>query len=518
MMKSVAGGLSLLFAVSGMAGSVFASAPIHNTHVNGVKGDFGLDCLDCHKYVFNEWGAYEMVLDEQVCVACHSPDGAYDGMNDSAIGALNNLPGNYATVSLIYDEDGNLKPGKEKWCLGCHDDGTSVARDVSAPNVAGKSIQGDWQSPAATVDNGFLGIENLVDGNLDTGSISDDAKEMIFDLGSPQDVTHVRINGILDEATYWEVYGSNDLVNWDEILYGSAIRFGKAYWQVGPVEGWEEYRLDKFEPVQYLKFVRATPNLIAVNALREVQYKGDLQYGYEVSGHKISCDNCHDTTSIHVDGVAQTYKADLKNYSSGYRLADVLVGAEQVPAMQIPREDCNNGDNPRTDNDFALCLSCHDRYNLLGDAYGTGGFFKHPLQTNFRNDEKVDENGNVVNDHLNHLQGRGFCGNAKDWDSDWDGVPDSPQSCTACHNVHGSPNPVMTRHGELASTPGTSDKVPMFNFQFLDQEGEVDPDLKDVSLSSGGIIQRFGGGPGNPGKNNTCRMCHNDRVIYKRTP
>ncbi|MEW5802887.1 MAG: hypothetical protein AB1847_12380 [bacterium] len=36
-----------------------------------------------------------------------------------------------------------------------------------------------------------------------------------------------------------------------------------------------------------------------------------------------------------------------------------------------------------------------------------------------------------------------------------DALVDSRISCPACHNVHGSPNPVMIRHGELISTPAT---------------------------------------------------------------
>ncbi len=495
---------------------------IHNTHLGGTGkwGDFNLDCLNCHLFVWNQdLGAYLTEPDWNACNQCHGPDGAFDGMNDPDIGMLNNLPDTFTGPSKIYDADGKLLPRKENWCLGCHDDGISSARGVFAPNIAGKSVTSDWQSPVAVVANGFQGAEFLIDGDLATGNLGDNDPELILDLGTSQDVTHIRFNVVLGQATHWQVYGSNDLENWDRILLGSTFTAGQTNWQVGPAEGWVEYRLDKFDQVRYISMVRLfTQGAIPVNSLVEFEYKADLQYGYLVNGHKISCDNCHDTNTIHVDGVAQTYKFDLNNYTAGYRLSDVLVGSEMVPALEVPRVDCNWQEYPRTDNDFALCFTCHDRYKLLGDATGIGDFYRNPPETNFRNDAKLDAYGNVTNDHFRHLKGRGFCGNSPDWDSDWDGVGDSPQSCMACHNVHGSPAPVMTRHGELTSPAGTLTKVPMFNFQFLDSEGLVDPDLSDVMASTGGKTQFFGGGPGTVEKNNTCRMCHNDQVTYTRTP
>ncbi len=524
-MKNVLAASVLSLTLFGFCSMSYAAGQVmHTVHIVEDRGPAIEDhwvypdtCFLCHT-----GSPHGGPIDYELCNGCHSPGGTYDGVNDLVIGAKFNT-GSEANpdewVSDIYDADGKLKPGKENWCLGCHDDGYATVHTVDAPNIAGKSVNGNWQSPDAIVVNGFQGAENLVDGDLASGNLSTNDPEVIFDLGNTQDITHVRLHVNLGRATHWQVYGSNDLSSWDRILHGSSFNGGKTNWQVGPEQGWVEYRLDKFDPVRYIKLVRLFTHIhVGVDSVLEFEYKGDLQYGYLVNGHKISCDNCHDTTSIHVDGVAQSYKANLNNYTSGYRLTDVVVDAEIVPALEIPRVDCNDRDSVKSENDFALCLSCHDRYNILGDAYGVGDFFRNPPGTNFRNDAKVDANGNVANDHLLHLGGRGKCGNAKDWDSDWDGVPDSPQSCTACHNVHGSPNPAMTRHGELASTPGTSDKVPMFNFQYLDGAAQVDPEMQDVFESTGGKTQFFAGGPGTPDKNNTCRMCHNDRVVYTRTP
>ena len=76
----------------------------------------------------------------------------------------------------------------------------------------------------------------------------------------------------------------------------------------------------------------------------------------------------------------------------------------------------------------------------------------------------------------------------------------------------------MTRHGELVSTPGTTDKVPMLNFAYLNTSGVVDPDLMDRANSTGGETQYYRGGPGTVDKNNTCKMCHNDKTSFTRTP
>ncbi len=74
-----------------------------------------------------------------VCDACHSPDGAYDGVDDPNIGARNNWVFRPPPSSLIFNGSGDFQTGKEKWCVGCHDGVPSVINSVSAPNIAGES-------------------------------------------------------------------------------------------------------------------------------------------------------------------------------------------------------------------------------------------------------------------------------------------------------------------------------------------------------------------------------------------
>lgn len=103
----------------------------HSTHIEAENGP-QISCPDCHSNTSLPLFADEQNLnDTTVCNTCHSPDGTYDGMNDSQIGARYNWDGVYN------DSDNTLKLGKEKWCIGCHDDDPSVISGETAPNKAG---------------------------------------------------------------------------------------------------------------------------------------------------------------------------------------------------------------------------------------------------------------------------------------------------------------------------------------------------------------------------------------------
>jgi cytochrome c553 len=73
-----------------------------------------------------------------VCNTCHSPDGAYDGVDDANIGARNNWDNSAPPSSNIFNVSGDFQTGKEKWCVGCHDGVPSLINSVSAPNIAGE--------------------------------------------------------------------------------------------------------------------------------------------------------------------------------------------------------------------------------------------------------------------------------------------------------------------------------------------------------------------------------------------
>ena len=94
------------------AGAYYGSTQSHATHTEGSsKGpETPLVCGNCH-----DVDHYPLLAGTNVCNNCHSPDGTYDGVDDSEIGAKTNWS------SGVYNSD-FLQPGKEKWCAGCHDE------------------------------------------------------------------------------------------------------------------------------------------------------------------------------------------------------------------------------------------------------------------------------------------------------------------------------------------------------------------------------------------------------------
>jgi hypothetical protein len=152
---------------------------------------------------------------------------------------------------------------------------------------------------------------------------------------------------------------------------------------------------------------------------------------------------------------------------------------------------------------FRLCFdTCHS----FSDVISTDTYVDPT--TNFR-DPGVTVGMTYHYLHLNTTGGYTFC-----WDSDFDGVapPDSAASCTACHNVHGSPTAAMTRHGELIGHPAGLD------FRWYEGDGVTETKIL--------VDSRYGewkeGGPaGTPNfdENGICVGCHDiAKARYHRVP
>jgi hypothetical protein len=245
-------------------------------------------------------------------------------------------------------------------------------------------------------------------------------------------------------------------------------------------------------------------------------------------GAGIECLNCHDAEMLHADGTARTYTPDSDyltydpvsaNYQIGFRLKDVSTGYYGKYPMHIPRTGHVYPPGFREDQEFALCFTCHNRDKLFngGDPITGAG-----AGTNFRGLSDGSGGGNPApviglyySLHDVHTWGaNGPLGpETPQYDSDFDGIADSRISCPACHNVHGSPSPAMMRHGELISTPGTTDKVPALDFQYTPTG--LYPTLVN---STGGNTRFIAPGPGDVSKNGICNMCHNDGTTYTRLP
>lgn len=211
----------------------------------------------------------------------------------------------------------------------------------------------------------------------------------------------------------------------------------------------------------------------------------NTSWGYNHTGHgkfAVSCEDCHDLSVSHTDGEARTYSATLDNYRAGYRLNE---------DMAVPR----NGENhPQA---FRLCTNCHIYTDIVGP------------DSNFRDDASGQQY------HELHLNNWG----ASTWasDSDFDApvdcegqtCGDSAITCIICHNVHGPPNMAMVRHGELMSSPGTTDKVPGFRFRWYKDDGTTQ--TYSVEESQYGsllctVTFDFSG-------NHACTGCHTDEPV-----
>ena len=123
----------------------------HSTHtetdIDDRRGP-GIYCNTCHdinKFPFFKTGTdidgdgnYNLA-ETDVCNTCHSTGGTYDGVNDPDLGAKygNNGELKYNWRNRIYEQDGTLKAGNEKWCATCHDESPSLIQSVYAPNVIG---------------------------------------------------------------------------------------------------------------------------------------------------------------------------------------------------------------------------------------------------------------------------------------------------------------------------------------------------------------------------------------------
>jgi hypothetical protein len=406
----------------------FVGGQSHFTHFNDPKGPMlgSNNCTYCHSSSdFHFFADGRPLVPEPgypqgttVCNSCHSPSGAYDGVNDSVIGAKPNWEtAIYKAPDNPADWPSEIQDGKEAWCAGCHDDVPANSKKdgsgINAPNVMGDDVN----------------------------------------------------------------YGYN--------VTGHGIYGNPPVTCAGPLPFGCHATISKF---------------CSINLSKVCIDDTDCPTGQ-------TCNY-----ASHIDNNTRTYSASLNNYRSGYRLAE---------DMAIPRWGQYG---PLA---FKLCFRCHDSTPYLTETSAA---------TDFRDDTVTDPLGvRPWNFHWEHL--KQDYSTRGGWDSDWNWpvgatcnepplqCSDSSISCTACHNVHGSPcvvgtsivactDPVknpMIRHGELISSPG-NDRVPAFQFHWYDQVGNPVTDWN--SSRKGGLRC---GEPYVIKYNNVCWGCHarGERQYYR---
>ena len=179
-MRKAAGFLLILFLatlvfISTSSGHHDSSHEAHLTDAYGPK--LGAACGNCHptSYV----GVFTDVKNLEytnVCDPCHSPGGAYDGVDSTSgsVGAKDNwTDGVFTGVELT--------AGKEKWCVGCHDDvpaqskgvvsgGNNECTDVGVPSPCCTGpYEGTCDEAACVADPNCVFAPNIAGDDIDYG-------------------------------------------------------------------------------------------------------------------------------------------------------------------------------------------------------------------------------------------------------------------------------------------------------------------------------------------------------------
>jgi len=156
--------------------SYFTGISSHNTHLTADFGPNMASCTGaggCHKEGdFSRFNDDLPLATTTVCNDCHSPNGAYDGVDDPTIGAKPNWMDGVYNGSI-------LQVGKEEWCVGCHDDTPATIESVDAPDVGGDGTYGYF-----TTGHGEHGKVLCSDcHDVTSGHIDGDSRTYAFDSG-----------------------------------------------------------------------------------------------------------------------------------------------------------------------------------------------------------------------------------------------------------------------------------------------------------------------------------------------
>ncbi len=479
----------------------------HRTHMDyREKGPrIGTECTICHTppvyypgttninpdYQFSNDSNYSITFTDgeplattTVCNNCHSPGGNYPG-GDPATSLLNPDIGAKANFRTgIYNADGtDLKPGKEKWCVTCHDDVSATSKynksttvvytppppppsnDISLSKFSWYYFNNyDWSISAG---DSWESNNTAVGEDIKTGwktilTTGDYTFTMTWSTGGPSTCNN---NDIKLEVYRWLPWPDNEVLEYSFVFSQPATAPSGFDVATFNLTAGEKYyfnlvTLAQCTGVASPTLVKGPPPPIVDDSANEYalapQIAGDDKtWGFYATGHGnagVHCTECHDPTKTnHLDHNQRTYEVDegkaypdrvVNPWGDSYRLRI----NEQQPSA-------------------AICGRCHDlRLNWedalgLGDQSGTK-FYQTNFRTNGTGIDTVD-----INVHYRHLAS---AGRSEKTDTDWDGVfnsgfdstkSDGGAACVTCHNVHGSTIGRMWRDGRLISTVNTTDNL-----------------------------------------------------------
>ena len=228
----------------------------HSTHTDGLaKGPGAMLCGDCHDT--NNYPAFKSgtgtvpydLSETDVCDACHSPDGAFDGVDDATVGAKNNWDNG------VYESNGvTLKAGKEQWCVTCHDDDPANSKQdgsgVNAPKVGGNNSSWGFYATGHGRNNPDPIVECLdchdatiahIDGDARTYEVINDNTTSVSVVNPYNDSYRLKDDSMVMPRPLRSAWARQDFAlclgcHWGDEVLGA----GDDQWDVSHTNFWDE--------------------------------------------------------------------------------------------------------------------------------------------------------------------------------------------------------------------------------------------------------------------------------------